>query len=209
MIFRDRAGSEPTAEGVGTGAGPSSQQGSPSPLPSPPALLGQGLGLPLPTQPTGRRKTGGVSRSTAGRDRSSSSSGPGGPAAGVNDRISATLDELNQRTQETVESMEADGPDEEMVERLVKQFEELGGNQVGWLVAMLTPIFGLTFFFSFFWHGITFRLWGIILIERTFKPEDQMGPLDSIFCGQVACNLPSLLSYLHPFSLCCLMRSRS
>ena len=69
-----------------------------------------------------------MSKNAAGRDRPSSSSG-----SGVNDRISATLDELNQRTQETVESMETDGPDEEMVERLVKQFEELGGNQVSWL----------------------------------------------------------------------------
>ncbi|KAJ7568140.1 hypothetical protein O6H91_01G020500 [Diphasiastrum complanatum] len=99
------------------------------------APLGQGLGLGLPTLSPGKKKSGSTkSRSSTSNQPAASTSRPT-VVDPSNSSMAATLEKLAAQTRQTVESMEASPSDEDamgnqLVENLVKQFEDLGGSQV-------------------------------------------------------------------------------
>ncbi|KAJ7568141.1 hypothetical protein O6H91_01G020500 [Diphasiastrum complanatum] len=98
------------------------------------APLGQGLGLGLPTLSPGKKKSGSTkSRSSTSNQPAASTSRPT-VVDPSNSSMAATLEKLAAQTRQTVESMEASPSDEDamgnqLVENLVKQFEDLGGSQ--------------------------------------------------------------------------------
>ncbi|KAL2621674.1 hypothetical protein R1flu_001879 [Riccia fluitans] len=112
------------------GSGPSVSDGSSG------VHLGQGLGLGLPALGPAKKKSGG---SKPGTSTGASGTSSGSSSSFSRDRsaaqrpLSATVDMLQQQTRETMGNIDvADKEDimgEELVESLMKQFEDLGGSQ--------------------------------------------------------------------------------
>ncbi|KAL3680741.1 hypothetical protein R1sor_023697 [Riccia sorocarpa] len=117
---------EKSAQRDSDGSGPSVSDGSSG------ANLGQGLGLGLPALVPAKKKSGGNKSSTSS-GASGTDSGSSRDRSGAQRPLSATLDMLQQQTRETMGNIDiADKEDimgEELVESLMKQFEDLGGSQ--------------------------------------------------------------------------------
>ncbi|BBN15451.1 peroxin-19 [Marchantia polymorpha subsp. ruderalis] len=114
------------------GSGPSVSDGSTG------ANLGQGLGLGLPALTPGKKKSSG-NKIGSSSQTGATSSGTSKQSSWTRDKsapqrpLSATLDMLQQQTRETMGNIDVADKDElmgeELVENLMKQFEDLGGSQ--------------------------------------------------------------------------------
>lgn len=92
--------------------------------------LGQGLGIGLPVLGPRGKKAGSVKAKSSGKSSSSSKADDKSP---TNDgHLTDTVEELAQQTRQTLEGMDSndqEGMADQLVESIVKQFEELGGSQ--------------------------------------------------------------------------------